>query len=455
MDESNQKLDQGANIFFDSLTKLNQKNTYAVEKLIVGINTVFYFTLDISNNSSNVEGIKNIPCDTNAADAGHQLCLITFQHGHINSEESDSMIYGYWLPLVEPVSHNSLQSKKINYGFMYATQTEKFIPYVISNADTANKRLVQVAPHMVSYDNAETVERHNLWTVLTTNIDTKLLENIICETQAIVFPELVPSMVDNYFYYHVDTSLTTEEEETQWNHLVDEKSGSAFLQNKQDSNQNSLLHYTCIKFKSLEAIRTSHKMNDYMDKTYYLRKIISSTVNGKNLLGELQLSYILMCAVGSYGSALQWHNLLELFQLSSQLEQCIDVVHLYKLLETQLKYLPNEYKEVFLNAEVFQRCFYHCPFSHPGLESMNHALDRELLAQSKQENNTNDREDGETARIVELDENNDLLGEYGDEDLVSINHTSSEEEDYVNDNSELCENYKGYTVASKVVYRKV
>ncbi|KAL6940354.1 hypothetical protein ACO0QE_004253 [Hanseniaspora vineae] len=455
MNESYQELVHGANIFFDSFSKLHNGNGNVVEKLNVGINTVLYFTLDIGNKSSNVEGIKNIPCDTTAANAQHQLCLITFQHEHINSGETDSMIYGYWLPLVEFSLQNNLEGKKINYGFTYSAQVEKFVPYVIPDADNANKRLAQVAPHMVSYDNAETIEKHHIWTALTSDIGTKLLKSIVGETQAILFPEFEPSVVDNFVYYHVDTSMTTKEEELQWNHLIDKKSNASFLQNKQAFNENRQLSYTYIKFKSLEAIRNSHKMEDYMDKTYYLRKIISSTDNGKNLLGELQLSYLIMCGVGSYGSALQWHNLIELFQLSSQLEQCIDVPHFYKILRLQLKYLPNEYKEVFLNVETFQRCFYHCPFSHPGLKTVNRVLNNELLAQREQGSYTNDREEGEIAKIVEINEDNNVLGGNNDEDLVSINHTSSEGEDYVDDDSDSFDNCRGYTVASKIIYRKV
>lgn len=116
-------------------------------------------------------------------------------------------------------------------------------------------------------------------------------------------------------------------------------SSSSDGNSNEEKNQERTLNFTMIKFKSKEAIRIGHEMNDFQDKSFYLNEIIlkkyyDSSID--NLFGELQFAFLNTILFCNYASSLQWHNILELICFSKQVEQ-EKIDELDHILQVQIK----------------------------------------------------------------------------------------------------------------------
>ncbi|AQZ10843.1 AAR2 (YBL074C) [Zygosaccharomyces parabailii] len=119
-------------------------------------------------------------------------------------------------------------------------------------------------------------------------------------------------------------------------------------------------HYHPIKFKSRQAIRSDHRQEDFLDKSYYLNDVLLSQFYGHRfdrLLGELQFAFLNAMVFGNYGSSLQWHSFIELICLSSRVS-ADTIARLDKVLALQLESLQQEYVDFLLSPTVWDRILY-------------------------------------------------------------------------------------------------
>ncbi|CCF60539.1 hypothetical protein KAFR_0K01850 [Kazachstania africana CBS 2517] len=164
--------------------------------------------------------------------------------------------------------------------------------------------------------------------------------------------------------FYSDSSMSTAEE----TEILRKR-----LKNSNDDDD-KIFDYTTVRFKSREAIRSDHQMEDFLDKSYYFNEIImKKRFHGKisMYLGELQFAYLNSILFGNYGSSLQWHNLIELICGSS----IVDTEYMSKLdstLSVELKILPIEYIDILINDDMWIR-------------SLNKSFQKERLPLTKRE----------------------------------------------------------------------
>ncbi|KAM3164420.1 Aar2 [Lachancea thermotolerans] len=263
-------------------------------------------------------GIKNIPREP-------ALHVMHFQHSENGTR------YGYWL-----------ESDAQDYvEFRYDGEKEIFTPRIFaSDGDRSegHRRFEQVNALMVPYP---AVDEEDSWNELTKHIRWPDVKCIAGCSNGLVY---------------VDSAMTTSEENKNLLNALS-KGGRPQL-NASAPTVEPTLNYTPIVFKSREAIRDDHKMEDFLDKSYYLHNVVLPRHHRnsmRSLLGELQWAFLNAMLFGSYGSSLQWHNLLELVCCSSTVSEA-HMSELDNALSRELRVMPELYADTLLNEEVWVRC---------------------------------------------------------------------------------------------------
>lgn len=264
------------------------------------------------------QGIKNIPRDPS-------LHVVHFQH----SEEGSR--YGYWF---QSTASDFIQ-------FQYDRTQELFVPKGVhedSDRRDACYKFESVSALMVPYPS---LDEEDAWQELTNRV-----RWVDAQYSAGCSGEFV----------YVDSVMTTEEEKTNLTKVLAQRPGPAPA--AAPVAPEPTLNYTPIAFKSRTAIRATHHMQDYLDKSYYLRQVVLAQHHRGSmysLLGELQWSYLNAMLFGSYGSSLQWHNIIELICSSSDVTET-EIAELDRVLERQLRTVPEIYADSLLNEHVWLRC---------------------------------------------------------------------------------------------------
>lgn len=173
------------------------------------------------------------------------------------------------------------------------------------------------------------------------------------------------SSKDDKFGY-IDSGMITQDErnllETQLKKVqnrncnIAEADVTGRSNNDSQKKQEKIIEYTTINFKSRDSIRRGFEMIDYLDKSYYLNEVLLKRMahGWYSLLSELQFSFLNFFTVGNYGSSLQWHYIIELVILSSKVD---NIGLIDDVVSTQLRILPEEYRDTLLNLEMWARCF--------------------------------------------------------------------------------------------------
>lgn len=256
------------------------------------------------------KGIKNIP------DGIHVI-----HFGTTSQEENDSIRYGYWFEYPG------------DYRIHYDDKSETFKLIREMDHEKYDRMVERHHPFMVNYPK---IEEDALWVELTKYITWDQIKGTINAEPA-----------------YVDSSMTSFEE----SQLLRETLQKGHHDGGH-ADDDKFFQYTKIKFKSRDAIRDHCKMEDFMDKSYYLNKvIIGRDFKGHigRLIGELQFSFLNAMIYGNYGSSLQWHNIIELICLSSSVDSAT-IKSLDHILTLQLKNFPQEYVDVLLNENMWHKC---------------------------------------------------------------------------------------------------
>lgn len=273
------------------------------------------------------KGIVNIPHINN--DSVH---VIHFQHGLASENDNNGLRYGYWF-------------SEGNYYIKY-NETEELYEifrefdnnkYNLKMQEYLNRNMVSEYPR---------IEEDNNWGIISDDISWTLVNKIVKNGDN-------DTMNEQNRIKYIDSSMTSLEENKVLQRTLNRGSN--------ESKSNNLVHenifcYTTIKFKSNDAIRSTHRMEDYNDKSYYLNTvIIQKYMNGKisQLIGELQFSFINSIIFGNYGSSLQWHNIIELLFQSSDVSVKI-INKIDEIVSTQLTILPDEYKDILINEQLWE-----------------------------------------------------------------------------------------------------
>ena len=158
-------------------------------------------------------------------------------------------------------------------------------------------------------------------------------------------------------FRYIDSSMTTKEEYELLSKTIGDRAAgnSAGVTESGGSSVEKTLNYTVIKFKSRAAIRDDHRMEDFLDKSYYFNDVIlkrhfNMRIDG--LLGELQFAFLNTILFANYGSSLQWHSIIELICRSSKVDPTY-VEELDLLLSQDIDAFPTEYVDSLLNLSLW------------------------------------------------------------------------------------------------------
>lgn len=225
--------------------------------------------------------------------------------------------YGYWL----------LPGNR--YYCQYSSESELYEVYEDSDASRYHSKFEEFRQRqlLVRYPQ---IDENDTWNELTRYINWKTISK--------VFDLPLESHIG-----FMDSSMSTMEES---------KLLTKVDKNK-DISKDKFLKYTAINFKSKEAIRPDHMMNDFYDRSYYLYEVIlNSHGSVYNLFSELQVSYLNCVMFGNYGSSMQWHSIVELLLTSDRFTQYKE---LDELLIAEFRNFPDEYIEMLINTECWTR----------------------------------------------------------------------------------------------------
>ncbi|SCV01370.1 LANO_0F11452g1_1 [Lachancea nothofagi CBS 11611] len=261
-------------------------------------------------------GFKSIPQEP-------RIHVVHFQHSE------NGMRYGYYL-----------ESDSNYVQFDYDRAKELYVPRSLeSDQDRkdAYYKFQELSSFMVAYPS---VDEGDSWQEMTKFVKWLDIKYIAGSSGQFVY---------------MDSAITTEEEKKVLVGVLTSR-GQGYRESLPAQSEASL-NYAPIVFKSKEAIRDDHKMQDFLDKSYYLNEVVLARYHHSSiysLLGELQLAFLNTLLFGSYGSSLQWHNILELIYFSSQVKESV-VFELDSMLAGQLKVLPEFYVDTMLNETVWRR----------------------------------------------------------------------------------------------------
>lgn len=239
---------------------------------------------------------------------------------HISSNtngDDDGLRYGYWFHETRGL-------------YMRYDDVQEVYRLFQEPDDAKYEQMFQMGSHlMVSYPKIEETN----WPEITNCITYEQCEKILNSNPP-----------------YVDSSMTAEEESRLLNKRLGVKA----------DHDGKHFHYTEINFKSLDAIRPDHRMDDFMDKSHYLHHVIvARELKGhiNRLLGELQFAFCNAMLFGNYGSSLQWHSIIELITFSSKLPSSF-LGRFDNIVSLQLQTLPSEYSETLMNMEMWERCIF-------------------------------------------------------------------------------------------------
>ncbi|CCD22319.1 U5 snRNP complex subunit AAR2 NDAI_0A01610 [Naumovozyma dairenensis CBS 421] len=259
----------------------------------------------------------------------------------LHFQQEDGMRYGYWL------NNNDTNGMNHRYYVRYDADDELYrihveedeIKYDNVVRDYKNRQLVQNYPKIVEED---------VWNRLTEYCSWDQIE--------VIFKNGRENGDAISAYKYVDSSMTSKEESTLLRETLQRDVGDL---TRACNDKEQHLHYTDIKFKSREAIRPHHEWEDFNDKSYYLNEVILKrrpfNSSFERLLGELQITFLNLIIFGNYGSSLQWHSIIELIMMSSQVSEH-HIKRLDELLSLQLETLPEGYIDIFINMGMWNRC---------------------------------------------------------------------------------------------------
>lgn len=264
-------------------------------------------------------GVKNVPL------------LPTLHVIHFQQTEN-GLRYGYWFE----TDQNAYMQ------FQYDATKELFVPkYQIDDQsrNDAYNRFQKTQHLMIAYPSVDEEDR---WHELTKHVRWSAVKH---------------STASGGYFAYVDSVMTTTEE----NNLL-----SKVLANRCESSKREIvvpdteavLNYTPIVFKSTEAIRPQYKMEDFLDKSWYLGHVILPRYHHNSfyaLLGEFQWAFLNAMLFANYGSSLQWHSILELVCFSSTIAP--EHVRAFdEVVAHQLTVIPAPYCETLLNEQVWSKC---------------------------------------------------------------------------------------------------
>ncbi|CAI4054801.1 hypothetical protein SKDZ_02G0340 [Saccharomyces kudriavzevii ZP591] len=265
------------------------------------------------------QGIKGIPIGP--------VHVIHFQHA-----DNCSMRYGYWFDGRMGNFYIHYDANDGLYKMVEELDHAKFENIV---HDFKERQM------MVSYPK---LDEDDTWHNLTEFVQMDKIQCIVRQDE-------------NQFSY-VDSSMTTLQE----NELLESsllKAGSKIKGRGEDDSAHCL-NYTVTKFKSREAIRPGHEMEDFLDKSHYLNAVMLRGIfqnSFKSYLGELQFAFLNAMFFGNYGSSLQWHAMVELVCSSTSVPKRM-LSKLDEILYFQIKTLPEQYSDVLMNERVWNTCLY-------------------------------------------------------------------------------------------------
>ncbi|AGO10735.1 AaceriAGR376Wp [[Ashbya] aceris (nom. inval.)] len=248
--------------------------------------------------------------------------VVHFQHGE------DGVRYGYWLTA----------TNECYLALSYNSEKEQYVPEEQPAGEpqlVAENRLAACHHLMVSYPK---VDEDDMWHQLTQYMRWSDMRRWVDDSSRGPFA-------------YVDSSVTTAEENAMLNAALAKAPTAAYT-------EQTTLRYTPIHFKSTAAIRPDHRMQDYLDRSFYLDHVILPQYHGNSfvsLLGEIQFAFLNTMLFCNYGSSLQWHALVELVCTASCVTAA-QIAQLDTLLAAQLDALPAEYHDSLLNEQVWQRC---------------------------------------------------------------------------------------------------
>ena len=154
-------------------------------------------------------------------------------------------------------------------------------------------------------------------------------------------------------FRYIDSSMTTREESELLLKTIGERAGVKVTES--GSRVEKTPNYTVIKFKSRAAIRDDHRMEDFLDKSYYFNDVILRrhfNMRIEKLFGELQFAFLNTILFANYGSSLQWHSIIELICKSSKVDPSY-MEELDSLLSQDIDVFPTEYVDPLLNLSLW------------------------------------------------------------------------------------------------------
>ncbi|QHS71496.1 U5 snRNP complex subunit AAR2 [Saccharomyces paradoxus] len=282
-------------------------------------------TIGIDQYSFNVKenqpfhGIKDIPI-------GH-VHVVHFQHA-----DNSSLRYGYWFDSTMGNYYIQYNHEGGLYEMMEEPNDAKFENIV---HDLMGRQM------MISYPK---IDEDDMWHNLVEFVQMDKIRKVVRQDE-------------NGFSY-VDSSMTTVQENELLKYSL-QKAGSKMESGNEDDPAHCL-NYTIINFKSREAIRSGHEMEDFLDKSYYLNTVILERIfqhSSNNYFGELQFAFLNAMFFGNYGSSLQWHAMIELICSSASVPKHM-LGKLDEILYFQIKILPEQYSDILLNEQVWSTCLY-------------------------------------------------------------------------------------------------
>lgn len=372
-------------LFIDPLPK-------SLTSAIISIDNSIYIE---KNTKSQVHGIINYPLD--------KFNLLTIQHN--NNEYSIFGNYGYIF-------------KNIKYAKLsFNLETEAYCMEELKDLARIAFRFKEQILQMVDYKNDLQRDKIHDWFILTRYLNVVPIATL---------KESILTKSSHCDAIYVDTHMVSEQDME----IIQKHSGSKGIGTSDVS-----LNLTPINFKSKDAIRKGHEMEDFLDSTNYLKSIIQHHKNSNempiNIMQELQLSFILGFSLANYSGFMQWHRLLELlFKCSDKVEliECLQffnagpennlnykrnyLLEFYELVFKQWNLLDWEYKQHFINIEKWKYFLKKIEYSVVNLEVDDDAMESMVFKVKEQ------------MRALEQESNQDPFGE--ENNITSVNEIESE-----------------------------
>ncbi|KAG0669108.1 hypothetical protein C6P45_004049 [Maudiozyma exigua] len=326
------------------------------------------------------KGIVNIPHIKN--DSMH---VIHFQHGSTTENDNGGLRYGYWFSQGNYyIKYNETEEL---YEMFQEIDNDK---YNLNMQEYLNRNMVSEYPR---------IDEENNWGTVTDEVNWSLVNKIVDNG----------TLKEQKHIKYVDSSMTTLEE----NEVLQKKLNRGSTETKSNNlPHENVFRYTRIQFKSNKAIRSTHRMEDYNDKSYYLNNIIiRDDMKGQisQLVGELEFSFINSIIFGNYGSSLQWHNIIELLFRSSKVNTNI-INKIDEIVSRQLTILPSGYKDILINETLWQAFFqgsFQGSFQMANVPRIRQKLiENHIIEENNTQKMVDDQEQDEQEEYIDEAENN-------------------------------------------------